>query len=788
MRNSLYIFIIALLSMSSITVATQAAEIVYNTNFALASNGASATASTSNGENTADKAIDGKTTGTRWESVHGVDPQTWTLDMGQERIFLDIQITWENAYSKTFTLEYSHDGADWTLFHSVGPRSLRGLTELIRLDEAITARYIRFTGTERATTYGHSFFEFSVMYPGAAKMEAWPTNAVLSPLPQQVRVLSLNNSLIDYNDQYLLFNNIATAMGKDATWTKHTNLGQNLDYHYDSDPVRPTAREEIASTAYTHIVLQEQSSRPLTDFAAFRASVKRWVEYIRTSGKNPQAVIILAVNWAYNTENEDTYRANNRTLMANYRAVAQEFGLVLCPLADAYQRAVDDDAAYKNSLYTDNRHPSLAASYMAACAEYGVIFGESPATITQKPAGLADNVASAVRGFAAMANIACEQVIDHKAGTVRYEVHQLDGYGETLRVITDATYSATGGTMTGSVFACTTQGEYTITATTEGQSCTTKVYVDRHPQTSSEEDEKEQQDIPEDAIRLSYEQSTYTETFDAKAGDAVLAVTESDLASAGAGTANAGKRSHELAVALPAGWRIRTSTTPTNVGVYETGEQATTFVGGTLLPNNGRNGTWNFGRLGDTDRAIGGVTTGASGGATCINVMVCLANADELHTIDSLTITYDVEKYRRGTNGAGYTFDMRRSETGLGGSWTQCGAPFVTVYEKDATFLAATDADLPLHTTSVSGVLHESIAPGRALYLDWHCAVTSGSTYSNAQAYALDNVTITAHYSDTATDCHALTAASAATKRLLDGHLYILRDERMYNAHGARVR
>lgn len=58
-----------------------------------------------------------------------------------------------------------------------------------------------------------------------------PAEVTLVPqLSEKVKVLSLNNSLIHYNDQDVMFNDIAQGMGKDAQWTKHTLLGQAAEH------------------------------------------------------------------------------------------------------------------------------------------------------------------------------------------------------------------------------------------------------------------------------------------------------------------------------------------------------------------------------------------------------------------------------------------------------------------------------------------------------------------------------------------------------------------------------
>jgi hypothetical protein len=45
-------------------------------------------------------------------------------------------------------------------------------------------------------------------------------------------------------------------------------------------------------TPWTHIILQEQSNKPLIDMTDFLASVRLWVNYIRAFCPNPNAKII----------------------------------------------------------------------------------------------------------------------------------------------------------------------------------------------------------------------------------------------------------------------------------------------------------------------------------------------------------------------------------------------------------------------------------------------------------------------------------------------------------------
>lgn len=149
---------------------------IYDVNFALASNGSSAEATSGD----AAQAIDNNP-GSRWESAQE-DPQTWTLDLGQARIFNTLEIVWEGAYGKTFTVSVSDDKETWTPVWTVEDQKLEGFpyTQTQTIDKT-TARYIQFHGTERGTGYGYSFWEFRVYLAGTsvlASLEAKSANNI----------------------------------------------------------------------------------------------------------------------------------------------------------------------------------------------------------------------------------------------------------------------------------------------------------------------------------------------------------------------------------------------------------------------------------------------------------------------------------------------------------------------------------------------------------------------------------------------------------------------------------
>ena len=126
-----------------------------NVNFALASNGSSAKASSGD----AALAIDGNT-GTRWESAAN-DDEWWSLDLGQVRTFNTIKILWEGAFCSEFEISISSDGDSWTVWHSETALAASGWQTIYK-ETSSSARYVKYQGIKRATTWGQSFFEFQL--------------------------------------------------------------------------------------------------------------------------------------------------------------------------------------------------------------------------------------------------------------------------------------------------------------------------------------------------------------------------------------------------------------------------------------------------------------------------------------------------------------------------------------------------------------------------------------------------------------------------------------------------
>jgi beta-glucosidase len=103
-----------------------------------------------------ENAVDGSLS-TRWSSDF-FDPQSFTIDLYGLYDLSKIRIQWESAYSNVFDISSSTDSISWVLLVS----ETQGDGNVDEFDVDNEARYIRFDGLSRATTYGHSFYEFEV--------------------------------------------------------------------------------------------------------------------------------------------------------------------------------------------------------------------------------------------------------------------------------------------------------------------------------------------------------------------------------------------------------------------------------------------------------------------------------------------------------------------------------------------------------------------------------------------------------------------------------------------------
>ncbi len=193
-------------------------------------------------------------------------------------------------------------------------------------------------------------------------------------------------------------------------------------------------------------------------------------------------------------------------------------------------------------------------------------------------------------------------------------------------------------------------------------------------------------------------------------------------------------------VSLPSHWRVdKNASAVRTVGTWAAAVLATERSAGNNMSSTASNGIYNYGAGDDataTDRAIGFISS--SSGTKSGNLYAWYRNGGTTN-ISSLTIAYNVEKYRAGSNAAGFAMQLYYSTDGS--TWTSAGPGFLTTFAADAA--NAGFATAPGVTTPVTSSLVVSMAPGADLYLAWNYSVASGTTTTNAQGLGIDDVSIT---------------------------------------------
>jgi endonuclease G len=191
---------------------------------------------------------------------------------------------------------------------------------------------------------------------------------------------------------------------------------------------------------------------------------------------------------------------------------------------------------------------------------------------------------------------------------------------------------------------------------------------------------------------------------------------------------------------LPADFRQDTIAAARTLGSFSSANTQTARVGGANISTTAANGSYNFGAgtttLGDADRAPGFISSGT---ATMSGNLYAQFVNNTGSALSGLQISYDVEKYRNGSNPAGFRYQLFYSLDG--NAWTNAGPNFFTAFPADADnsgFATAPGASVPVTNKTIN----VSVANGANVYLAWNYSVVSGTTTTNAQALAIDNVSV----------------------------------------------
>lgn len=199
------------------------------------------------------------------------------------------------------------------------------------------------------------------------------------------KVLFIGNSYTDFNE------GLDYQLLKFAPNSKAARIspgGYTLQNHWEDANTLQTIR----TGEWDVVILQEQSQTPVTNYKAFAEYTQKLNEEIKATG----AETILFMTW----ERPDSiqYGVTTSQLANNYTFLSQQLGIKVAPVGLAFANALRERPALV--LYSEDGHPTLQGTYLAAAVFYGIIYDQSPVGINYN-AGMSDEEVLFLQNIAA---------------------------------------------------------------------------------------------------------------------------------------------------------------------------------------------------------------------------------------------------------------------------------------------------------------------------------------------------------------------------------------------------
>ncbi len=214
-----------------------------------------------------------------------------------------------------------------------------------------------------------------------------------------VKVLFIGNSFLSQNNLPELFKNISIGAGKKVYIESHMpggvsvgDISQGTSAHMNN----PTVYSLIKNNNWDYLVLQDNQGRFCLGYGQFPTSslVIEGHEKIRDSliFYNPCAKMIWFAGFATKggiPPYGNTGAALIDTIYRNYKFLFDSLGQIIAPIGPSFLRIINDYPSI-NLWSSDDTHPSLHGSYLAANVIYTTIFKSSPLKSSYNP-GLIPN-------------------------------------------------------------------------------------------------------------------------------------------------------------------------------------------------------------------------------------------------------------------------------------------------------------------------------------------------------------------------------------------------------------
>ncbi|MCH3923482.1 MAG: T9SS type A sorting domain-containing protein [Bacteroidales bacterium] len=200
---------------------------------------------------------------------------------------------------------------------------------------------------------------------------------------EKVKVLYVGNSYTYVNDLPTIISNIAASQNHNIVSTQFLTGGAMFQTHYNNQALIDT----IKKGGFDIMVLQGQSQEVCFPPYQFQSQVYPYAKKLDSIFKayNHNGKVIFYMTWGYRYGDAINcqeyapfcnYFSMSEEICNNYTTMANDFSSFVAPVGKAWQKSIIEDSNIVLHQ-SDNSHPTIKGSYLAACVFYNTMFNDT---------------------------------------------------------------------------------------------------------------------------------------------------------------------------------------------------------------------------------------------------------------------------------------------------------------------------------------------------------------------------------------------------------------------------
>lgn len=226
-----------------------------------------------------------------------------------------------------------------------------------------------------------------------------------SSAQQKYSALFIGNSYTYVNNLPQMVEQLALANGDTLITDASYPGGHTLELHTTNS----TTLSKISAQSWDFVIMQEQSQKPsfppsqvAQEVYPFAATL---TQAIKANDSCTEPVFYMTWGRKYGDQTNCqfypplcTYQGMQQRLRQSYLQMGKDNKATVAPVGIAWKNSIAADSNL-NLYSSDNSHPSLAGTYLAACTFYATLFQKSPVG-NSYTGGLSANTAAFLQGIA----------------------------------------------------------------------------------------------------------------------------------------------------------------------------------------------------------------------------------------------------------------------------------------------------------------------------------------------------------------------------------------------------